>query len=269
MPWSTLMDILLFSSDHESHQKLLLDFFHIVQEHGIMLSEKKSSIGKESIDFLGIVIKDGHYQPGPHIATELLKFPDINLTKKQIQQFLGIVNYVHDYIPKVAIHTSQLSRMLKKQCPPWGPAQTEAIKQLKVIVQSPPPLRIPTNGYRILQTEVSDDYWSAILLEEINGVGHFCAHASRQFKDSEKNYHVIYKEILAVKYGIKKFKFHLHSHTFLINMDNSYFRRIFDFKNKLLPDKQLLNLKTWFAKYDFTVQHIKGNQNLIIPNPTI
>ena len=46
-------------------------------------------------------------------------------------------------------------------------------------------------------------------------------------------------------------------------MDNSSFPRIFDFKNKLLPDKQLLNLKTWFSKYDFTVQHIKGKQNLI------
>ena len=68
-------DILLFSS-------ILLDFFHIVQAHGIMLFEKKSSIGKESIGFLGMMIKDGHYQPGPHIATKLLKFPDTNLTKK-------------------------------------------------------------------------------------------------------------------------------------------------------------------------------------------
>ena len=226
-----------------------------------MLSEKKSSIGKESIDFLGMVIKDGQYQPGPHIAIELLKFPDTHLNRKQIQQFLGIVNYVRDFIPKVAIHTSQLSRMLKKQSPPWGPVQTEAVKQLKMIAQSPPPLRIPTSGQRILQTDASDDYWSAILLEDIDGVRHFCAHASGQFKDSEKNYHVIYKEILAVKYGIKKFEFHLISHKFLINMDN-----------KLLPDKQLLNLKTWFAKYDFTVQHIKGNQNLIpdfLTRPTI
>ncbi|KAH9668361.1 hypothetical protein KPL70_021384 [Citrus sinensis] len=235
-------DILLFSSDHESHQKLLLDFFHIVQAHGIMLSEKISNIGKESIDFLGMVIKDGQYQPGPHIAIKLLKFPDTHLDRKQIQQFLRIVNY------------------------------TEAVKQLKAIAQSPPPLRIPTSGQRILQTDASDDYWSAILLEYINGVRHFCAHASGQFKDSEKNYHVIYKEILAVKYGIKKFEFHLISHKFLINMDNSSFSRIFDFKNKLLPDKQLLSLKTWFAKYDFTVQHIKGNQNLIpdfLTRPTI
>ena len=46
-------------------------------------------------------------------------------------------------------------------------------------------------------------------------------------------------------------------------MDNSSFPKIFDFKNKLLPDKQLLNLKTWFAKYDYTVQHTKGDKNLI------
>ncbi|KAH9716904.1 hypothetical protein KPL71_021631 [Citrus sinensis] len=256
-------DILLFSPDHDSHQQLLLDFFNVVQEHGIMLSEKKSNIAKESIDFLGMVITNGHYQPGPHIATKLLKFPNTNLTKKHIQQFLGIINYVRDFIPRVAIHTSQLSRMVKKQYPPWGPAQTEAVKQLKVIAQSPPPLRIPTTGQRVPQTDANDDYWSAILLERIDGVDHFCAHASGQFKDSEKNYHVIYKEILAVKYGIKKFEFHLISHQFLINMDNSSFPRIFDFKNKLLPEKQLLNLKTWFSKYDFTVQHIKGKQNLI------
>ena len=80
------------------------------------------------------------------------------------------------------------------------------------------------------------------------------------------------QRILAVKYGIKKFEFHLISHNFLIKMDNSSFPKILDFKNKLLPDKQLLSLKAWFAKYDFTVQHIKGDKNLIpdfLTRPTI
>lgn len=72
-------DILLFSTNH---QKLLSYFFDIVQAHGIMLSKKKSSIGKESIDFLGMVLQDGHYHPGPHIAEELTKFPDTDLNKK-------------------------------------------------------------------------------------------------------------------------------------------------------------------------------------------
>ncbi|KAH9792620.1 hypothetical protein KPL71_004198 [Citrus sinensis] len=187
----------------------------------------------------------------------------INFLSPRSSPYSFIFKVQRDFIPKVAVHTSQLSCMLKKIAPPWGPAQIDAVKQLKKIAQSPPPLKIPTTGQRILQTDASDDFWSAILLEKIGDSESYCAPASGQFKDSEKNYHVIYKEILGVKYGIKKFEFHFISHNFLIRMDNSSFPKIFDFKNKLLSDKQLLNLKTWFAKYDYTVQHIKGDKNLI------
>ncbi|MED6113227.1 hypothetical protein PIB30_068883, partial [Stylosanthes scabra] len=69
---------------------------------------------------------DGFFQPGNHISKELLKFPDDNLSVKQVQQFLGIVNYIRDFIPDVTRHTSQLSKLLKKKPPPWGPEQTTA-----------------------------------------------------------------------------------------------------------------------------------------------
>ncbi|KAL0444673.1 UNVERIFIED_CONTAM: polyprotein [Sesamum latifolium] len=87
-----------------------------------MLSDKKSFIGQPNIDFLGMKFVDGKYQPGPHITQELLKFPEENLTVKEIQQFLGIVNYIKDFIPQCSLYTSQLSKLLKKEPPPWGQA---------------------------------------------------------------------------------------------------------------------------------------------------
>ncbi|KAH9680144.1 hypothetical protein KPL71_026436 [Citrus sinensis] len=114
-------DILLFSKDHDSYQKLFCKFLSIVDKHGIMLSAKKSIIGQPSVEFLGMILKDGNFQPRPHIAQELLHFPDQDLSRKQIQQFLGIVNYLKDFIPHVARHTSHLSIMLKKSTPPLGP----------------------------------------------------------------------------------------------------------------------------------------------------
>ncbi|KAH9680109.1 hypothetical protein KPL71_026421 [Citrus sinensis] len=142
-------------------------------------------------------------------------------------------------------------------------AETAAVQHLKKITQYPFPLKIPTEGQRILQTDASDEYWGAVLLEKRDGKEAYCAHASGQFKESKKHYHVIYKEIVAVKYGIQKFEFHLIGHNFLIRLDNSSFPKILDLKNKTLLDKHLLRLKTWFSKYDFSVQHIKGDQNLI------
>ena len=179
-------DVLLFSKNHDSHQDLLSHFLKIIESHGIMLSEKKSILGHDSVEFLGMVIKDGHYRPGPHIAQELVHFPDEHLSRKQIQQFLGIVNYLWDFFPHVTVHTSQLSKMLKKSAPLWGPSQTAAVQHLKKIAQHPFPLKIPIEGQRILQTDAGDEYPGVVLLEKLDGKESYCAHASSQFKESEK-----------------------------------------------------------------------------------
>ncbi|KAL0292776.1 UNVERIFIED_CONTAM: polyprotein [Sesamum calycinum] len=186
-------DILLYTQDQPTHAKLLQQFYDIVQAHGVMLSDKKSFIGQPNIDFLGMKFIDGRYQPGPHITQELLKFPEENLTTKEIQQFLGIVNYIKDFIPECSRYTSQLSKLLKKEPPPWGQVQTMALQKLKQVCQQPLPLKIPGTGHRILQTDASNEFWGAILIEEENGRKHFCGHASGQFKDSEKHYHAVYR----------------------------------------------------------------------------
>ncbi|KAH9680197.1 hypothetical protein KPL71_026462 [Citrus sinensis] len=217
---------------HDEHRQLLTQFYEIVHSYGIMLSTKKSTIATDNIEFI-------------------------------VQQFLGIINYIRDFIPHVDHYTHHLSALLKKKPPEWNTDHTNAVTTLKQIAQNPPPLKLITNGKRILQTDASDDSWGAILLEETNGKEHFIAYASGQFSDTQKHYHSVFKEILAVKNGIKKFEYHLIGHHFLIRMDSSVFPNILNFKGKTVPKKMLLRLKDWFSKYDFSVKHIKGSQNLI------
>ena len=93
-------DILLFSKDIDSHEKLLAEFYNLVKSQGIMVLEKKMVIGQTSIEFLGMTISDGKYTLQPHIAISLKKFLNKLSTTKQIQQFLGIVNYMSDFILK-------------------------------------------------------------------------------------------------------------------------------------------------------------------------
>ncbi|KAH9752180.1 hypothetical protein KPL71_014599 [Citrus sinensis] len=234
-------DILLFSGSHDDHRQLLTQFYDIIQSHGIMLSAKKSTIAVDNIKFLGMIIKDGHYQPGKHIAQELLHFPDQQLSKRQIQQFLGIINYIRDFLPHVDHHTHHLSALLKKQPPEWNADHTAAVTTLKQIAQNPPPLKLITDGKRILQTDASDESWGAILLEELNDKEHFISYASGYFSDTQKHYHSVFKEILAVKNDIKKFEYHLIGHHFLIRMDSSAFPNIFHFKG---PQHDLLMIPT-------------------------
>ena len=228
-----------------------------------MLSANKSSLGRTHIEFLGMNISQGQYCPGPHIASQLLEFPDSNLTPKQVQQFLGIVNFIRDFIPRASQHTSILSQMLKKSPPPWTQSHTHAVIELKKISQLPPALTIPSDGRLILQTDASDSYWGAVLLEEKQNTRSYCGHASGPFKDSQAHYHTVYKEIIAVKNGIQKFDFYLRTQHFTVEMDNSSFPKVLEFRNKIPPSPQLLRLKDWFVRYDFTVKHVKGHHNII------
>ena len=256
-------DILLFSPDEASHLKLLHQFYTLLKQYGVMLSESKMVLTVQKIDFLGMKMEDGKYVPQEHIGKLLLDFPDTPLTQKEVQQFLGVVNYMSDFIPKLSPTVKPLRAMLKKDAPTWGTAQSDAVRKLKSLVPTLPPLQIPSTGKRILQTDASDSHWSAILLEEVNGTRHVCGYKSGQFKPSEEHYHSTFKEILAVRRGIEKFEFHLIGHKFLVEMDMSAFPRMLEFKQKMIPDPQRLRWAQWFSQYTFEVKHIKGKDNIL------
>ena len=78
-------DILLFSKDADSLEKLLTKFYNLVKSQGIMLSEKKKVIRQTSIEFLGMTNSDGKYTLQPHIVTSLKEFPNKLSSAKQIQ----------------------------------------------------------------------------------------------------------------------------------------------------------------------------------------
>ncbi len=126
-------------------------------------------------------------------------------------------------------------------------------------MQTLPPLQIPSDGKRILQTDASDKYWGAVLLEEdTHGKRQICGYKSGSFSDSQIHYHSTMKELLAVKKAIEKFEFHLIGHHFLVETDFSGFQGMLTFKNKRVLNAQLVRLATWFSRYSFDVKHIKG-----------
>jgi len=93
-----------------------------------------------------MVFANNAYTPGTHIAKELQKFQDDPLTRKQIQQFLGIVQYLRNFIPQVAQMTRPLQLMLKKDADSWTEKQTRAVRKLKTTTQNPSALVIPSTG---------------------------------------------------------------------------------------------------------------------------
>ena len=69
-------------------------------------------------------------------------------------------------------------------------------------------------------------------MKKTNSKEHFIVYASGHFSDTQIHYHNVFKEILAVKHGIQKLKYHFIGYHFLVRMDNSAFPNVMNFKGK-------------------------------------
>ena len=107
---------------------------------------------------MGVNILDEKYTLQPHIAVSIGEYPDKLINTKQIQQFLGIVNYMSDFILKISRYRNCLVQLLKKSPLEWNFVHTEVVQQLKKLVEKLPLLQIPMPGKRILQIDASNEY---------------------------------------------------------------------------------------------------------------
>ena len=79
-----------------------------MKKYDIILFQKKITIAQTEVEFLGMHLNKCTYYLGLHITKELLKFPEKDFIAQQVQQFLGIVNYLRDFIPKITKLVSPL-----------------------------------------------------------------------------------------------------------------------------------------------------------------
>ena len=197
----------------------------------------------------------------PHVLTKLSEFPDQLTDKNMIQRFIGILNYVHKYIPNLSEKTSPIRQYLNGG---WSEEATKAVQLLKHECQNLPALKPPGDGFLILQTDASDNFWAATLFEK-KGEGEkmkeiLCAYASGEFQKHQKNYFPAEKETLAIFNGIQKFEIYLAPKFFLIRTDSMNFKYFLSTKiSKQLARGRLLAWQMWFQMYDFDVEWIPGN----------
>ena len=89
-------DIIIFTNgDKEKHLTNLLIVLNRLKEKGVILPREKAKICQQEIEFLGMkILKGGFIETQPHLLEKINEFPDQLQDRKQIQRFLGCLNYI-------------------------------------------------------------------------------------------------------------------------------------------------------------------------------
>ena len=106
-----LDDILIASSSHHEHQKHLKILFEKLLSHGLLINLEKCEFGCTHLDFLGHRIGKTGARPLATKVDAICNFPPPKSTK-DLQRFIGMINFYHRFIPSAAKLMAPLYRAI-------------------------------------------------------------------------------------------------------------------------------------------------------------
>ena len=128
--WLYLDGILLFSNNYNDHLSQLLQIFKKLEENNFYLRMDKFNLLVNEIEVLGLTIKGNQITPAKEKVIHVTNFP-IPSSKKELQQFLGIVNYIGSHLLHIATLQARLTELTGTQTWEWSNQHDNIFNQNK------------------------------------------------------------------------------------------------------------------------------------------
>ena len=125
-----LDDIRIFSNTYNDRLHHHRKIFKKLKENNFYLRMDKCKLLVDDIEVLGHTIKGNQTTPAKEKITHITDFPTPT-SKKQLQQFLGSVNYIGSYLPHIATLQAPLTELTGTQVWEWSNLQDKAFNQSK------------------------------------------------------------------------------------------------------------------------------------------
>ena len=192
-------DILVFSKNPEEHVRHINKILEKLEEHKLSLKPEKCLFDKHEIDFLGLIISPNTIRMDPAKVEAIRNWPTPK-SKREVQQFLGFVNFYRRFMQSFAKIAKLLTKLMGNLLWEWTPEQQEVFKGLQTQIAEEVTLRIlDDEGQFRIETDASEYTTGAILSQQSQaGTWKPVAFISQSLNETEQNYEIYDKEMLAV-----------------------------------------------------------------------
>ena len=217
-------DILIFAKDKKTLEENTKRVLDQLQKNDLFLKPKECEFGKTKIEYLGMVIEEGHVSMDPGKLKGIQEWP-VPTTVKQTRAFLGFGNFYRRFIWKFSDVARPLNDLLKKDKTfEWTEECQRSFDELKKRFTEEPVLSMPDHS-RPFQIEAdASKYASGAVLTQtdVNGDRHPVAFISKTFSPTERNYEIYDRELLAIIRALEEWRHYIQGspHTTIILSDH-------------------------------------------------
>eukprot|EP00253_Pinus_taeda_P020958 PITA_20958 len=204
-----------FSKSGPRHLNTLRQVFLICRKYGISLNPKKSLFGLEEGKLLGHIISKDGVRIDPDRIQAILQVPHPR-NIKELQAFLGKINFLRRFIPNLAEMIRLLNNMLKKDAKvKWTVEAKQAFEEIKIALTKTPALTSPRFNRDFMIFSFASEHTIVVVLLQKDDLG--CekpiAFFSRALRDTPLKYQIMEKKAYALVKAIKNFRVYiLYSH---------------------------------------------------------
>ena len=247
-------DILVYGKDVKEHNERLLAVLQRAREANLKLNPQKSKICQQQVNYVGHALTPEGITPNYERVQAIIDLPTPS-DKAGVQRFLGMVGYVSKFIPQMAEITKPLRVVLQKNTAwHWDEPQDKAFMKLKnLLITAPVVAYYNVNKNITLQVDASKSGLGAVLMQE----GHPIAMASKALDETQSNYAVIEKELLAICFGCHKFHEYIYGKHVTIETDHKPLVSIMQ-KPLFQLSSRMQRMRMRLQNYDLNVTYLKG-----------
>ena len=252
-------DIMLSGRTQKEHDEILNKTLNRAKERNLTLKKKKCEFSQKEIKYIGHIISKEGIRPDPQ-KIEAIQNMAQPKSKKDLQRYLGMVNYLGKFCPRLAEYTGPLRILLQKKVEwQWNHEQEEAFKKTKEMLTRAPILaHFKTNKPVKITTDASSVGLGCALLQNEKPV----AYASRSLTETEQRYAQIEKETLAIVFACEKFHQYIYGKQCAVETDHKPIESIWKKPlNRCPPRIQRLMLR--LQKYDLSITYKPGKEMFV------
>lgn len=253
-------DILIWGKDTTEHNRTLDMVLRTLKENNLTISQHKSIFHREELEFHGFIVSNTGIRPTDSKIEAIKNFKNPG-NVQDIRSFLGLINYLTKFIPRLATLSEPLKRLTRANMKwRWTKEEESCFIMLKeTVIQSKPLMHFDPQLQTSIVVDASPVGLGAILCQNKQGILVPISYASRTLTEVERRYCQLEKEALAIVWACEKFHFYLYGKNFLIMTDHQALTTIFNPKGN--PSARILRWILRLQQYDYTIKHINGKDN--------
>ncbi len=259
-----LDDILIFSRSEAEHKIHLRQLFERLQEHGLVISLAKCKFGVSEIDFLGHRVNQYGVTPLPGKVQAIREFPKPS-TVKGLQEYLGMINFYHRFVPSAAAVMQPLFNATKGKTKlvKWTQDMETAFSKSKEALANATMLVHPRHDAQTsLTVDASDSAVGGVLEQLVDGSWKPLAFFSRQLQPSQRKYSAFDRELLGLYLAVRHFRHFLEGRPFVAYTDHKPLTFAFAKSSDPWSPRQQRHLAC-ISEFTTDVRHIAGKDNSV------